>query len=106
MYSSWEKASLLKCYAPFRPAIEAAMEKIEEYYERTAESDAHIIAMVLDPRSKLGHFKDHWGLELLEDVKQTLQDKFIERFNQLNPGEGRSAVKPVQSQPPAPSHVS
>jgi len=56
------------------------MAKLNEYYERTAASDAHIIAMsaciclptfhiliivpVLDPTSKLEYFKKHWGPEL------------------------------------------
>ena len=37
--------SLKPRYAPFVPALKAAMEKLNEYYKRTAESDAHIIAM-------------------------------------------------------------
>ena len=65
------------------------MAKLNEYYERTAASDAHIIAMsaciclptfhiliivpVLDPTSKLEYFKKHWGPELLEEVKLTVK---------------------------------
>lgn len=33
------------CYSKFKDALTAAMEKLEEYYEWTAASDAHIIAM-------------------------------------------------------------
>ena len=56
------------------PELEAAMEKLNEYYERMAESDSHIIAMglhihihihimltqlylALNPRKKFTHFK-------------------------------------------------
>ena len=68
------------------------MEKLNEYYERTAESDAHIIAMgsysythfyimltplylVLDPRKKFAHFKKNWSLTLQEEVKELVQKK-------------------------------
>ena len=45
MYSAWQKASEKPRYSNFKPALEAAMAKLDEYYQRTAESDAHIIAM-------------------------------------------------------------
>jgi hypothetical protein len=45
MYSSWEKAAEKDRYKPFKPALEAAMKKLNEYYLRTAESNSHIIAM-------------------------------------------------------------
>ena len=32
-------------YAPFQQGLEAALDKLNGYYEKTAESDAHIIAM-------------------------------------------------------------
>ena len=70
------------------------MEKLNEYYKRTAESDAHIIAMgsysythfyimltplalylVLDPRKKFTHFKKNWSLTLQEEVKDLVQKK-------------------------------
>jgi hypothetical protein len=45
MFSAWQKASEKPRYSIFKPALEAAMAKLDEYYRRTAESDAHIIAM-------------------------------------------------------------
>ena len=45
MYSTWQKALEKPCYKIFKPALEAAMAKLDEYYQRTAKSDAHIIAM-------------------------------------------------------------
>ena len=45
MYSAWQKASEKPRYSIFKPALEATMAKLDEYYQRTAESDAHIIAM-------------------------------------------------------------
>jgi hypothetical protein len=42
---TWEKQREEHEAAPFQEAIDAAMEKINEYYVKTAESDAHIMAM-------------------------------------------------------------
>jgi hypothetical protein len=74
------------------PALEAAMEKLNKYYKRTAESDAHIITMglcsyihiyviftllylALDPRKKFSHFKKNWDLTLQEEVKELVKTK-------------------------------
>jgi hypothetical protein len=51
MYSAWQKASEKPRYLIFKPALEAAMAKLDAYYKRTAESDAHIIAMGMFLRS-------------------------------------------------------
>jgi hypothetical protein len=45
LYAAWEKASKKPRYTPFQQALEAASDKLNGYYEKTAESDAHIIAM-------------------------------------------------------------
>jgi len=47
LYAAWQNASTKPQYAPFASALEAAMEKLNEYYQRTAASDVHIIAMGL-----------------------------------------------------------
>jgi hypothetical protein len=89
LYAAWGNARKKEQYKPFFPALDAAMAKLNEYYERTATSDAHIIAMsvciylpifhiliilpVLDPASKLEYFKKHWGPGLLEEVELTVK---------------------------------
>ncbi len=45
LYAGWSNARKKERYKPFFPALDAAMAKLNEYYERTADSDAHIIAM-------------------------------------------------------------
>ena len=45
LYASWEKASKKSRYKSFVPAPNAGMAKLNTYYERSAESDAHIMAM-------------------------------------------------------------
>ena len=45
MYSKWEKLRETPEAEPFRPALDVALAKVNEYYEKTAESDVHIMAM-------------------------------------------------------------
>jgi hypothetical protein len=45
LYASWEKASSKSRYDSFVLALNAGMAKLNTYYERSAESDAHIMAM-------------------------------------------------------------
>lgn len=45
MYSSWEKASKKHKYHAFVPALRQGMEKLDDYYQKTAASDMHIMAM-------------------------------------------------------------
>lgn len=95
MYSAWKKASEKLRYSVFKPALEAAIAKLDEYYRRMAESDAYIIAMgmlffwalahpsisylmetlVLDPRKKFRHFEKNWDADLQADVKELVQKK-------------------------------
>lgn len=63
------------------------MDKLNEYYEKTADSDAHILAMcmflwvlflflliswpvVLHPVRKMVHFKKHWDTALQKEVSE------------------------------------
>jgi hypothetical protein len=45
LYASWEKAASKERYQHFIPALTAGMAKLDSYYQRSAESDAHIMAM-------------------------------------------------------------
>ena len=45
LYTAWKKASKKSRYASFVPALEAGMQKLDQYYNRSAQSDAHIMAM-------------------------------------------------------------
>jgi hypothetical protein len=44
MHTSWEKATAKPHYKSFVPALSAGMAKLDEYYQWSAESDAHILA--------------------------------------------------------------
>jgi hypothetical protein len=45
LYAEWEKASNKPRYEAFQDALETGMKKLNEYYKRTAASDAHVICM-------------------------------------------------------------
>jgi hypothetical protein len=45
MYKCWEKSAEKPRYQAFVPALTAGMKKLDEYYQHSAESDAHIMAM-------------------------------------------------------------
>ena len=45
LHAAWQKASDKRRYSCFIRALEAGMAKLDTYYKRLAESDAHIMAM-------------------------------------------------------------
>ena len=45
LHAAWEKASSKQHYAPYILALTAGITKLDEYYQCTAASDAHIMAM-------------------------------------------------------------
>lgn len=51
LHAAWSKKaeSTRAKYKLFKEGLVAAMEKLEEYYEKTAQSDVHIFAMGIDP---------------------------------------------------------
>ncbi|KAF8520899.1 hypothetical protein BU17DRAFT_65120 [Hysterangium stoloniferum] len=54
-------------------ALNAGTKNINEYYHRTAESDAYTFAMLLDPSKKEKHILKHWDIDLLNKALQQAQ---------------------------------
>jgi hypothetical protein len=93
LYASWEKAASKPRYKSFALALTAGMEKLNSYYKRSAESDAHIMAMggysfliilpasadlcaaVLDPSKKMSYFHKHWPSHLVSDIEEAIQSR-------------------------------
>ena len=75
-------------YKKFKLALIAGMAKLDEYYQRTGVSDAHLIAMgkicfmasfiltntvlVLNPTSKMNHFMKKWSQDLVSEVEEAV----------------------------------
>lgn len=45
LHKAWTKQADRSKYRDFVPALKAGLDKIEEYYDRTADSDAYTFAM-------------------------------------------------------------
>ncbi|KAJ6543195.1 hypothetical protein DFH09DRAFT_1391600 [Mycena vulgaris] len=57
----------------FWAALEAALNKVNEYYEKTADSDAYLLAMALNPDKRLAHITKNWSEELQEQALANLE---------------------------------
>jgi hypothetical protein len=86
-WSSW--ANKLK-YSLFKSALDATTMKLNEYYQKTADSDAYMCTftislglchpwwlLVLHPEQKMAHFKKHWDAELQQEVLMLAQNIYI-----------------------------
>ncbi|KAJ7454473.1 hypothetical protein FB451DRAFT_1049702, partial [Mycena latifolia] len=47
--------------------------KVDEYYQKTGNSNSYVLAMVLDPRRKLAYFEKHWPKSLQASAKKALE---------------------------------
>jgi len=69
-------------------AIDTRIQKVAEYYTRTACSDAYLVTMgvlnvflfcyfnsclALNPEEKTAHFKRHWDASLQKDIMEHLE---------------------------------
>ena len=87
LHRAWSSRAKRSKYTHFAPALRAAAQKLDEYYEKTTDSPAFIMAMcaffqsytllilmcvranaVLDPTAKMAYFKKHWPEDLQDDV--------------------------------------
>jgi hypothetical protein len=55
LYRAWSSRADHVKYSPFAPAVHAACEKINEYYEKTTQSLAYIMAMSMNLCSYPAH---------------------------------------------------
>jgi hypothetical protein len=84
LHKAWSSRAEKLKYAHFGPALKAAAAKLDEYYKKTTDSPAYIMAMcelvhvfllpsniyntVLDPTRKMAYFKKNWPAHLHADV--------------------------------------
>ncbi|KAJ7662624.1 hypothetical protein DFH06DRAFT_987267, partial [Mycena polygramma] len=47
--------------------------KVDEYYQKTSNSNSYMFAMVLDPRKKLSYFQKHWPKSLQDQAKSNME---------------------------------
>ncbi|KDQ50977.1 hypothetical protein JAAARDRAFT_543907 [Jaapia argillacea MUCL 33604] len=80
----------------FKDALQAGLDKIAEYYDKTGNNDAYVFSMILDPSRRYAHFKKHWSKDLQDDVDELAQR--IERYNKIC-GPGQRAPTTSTSKP-------
>ncbi|KAE9403021.1 hypothetical protein BT96DRAFT_1083250 [Gymnopus androsaceus JB14] len=76
LHNAWSKRILKPKYSDFTDAIQAGIDKLSEYYDRTGSSSAYVISMILHPQEKTMHFEKHWTSELQANIR-TLTEEAI-----------------------------
>ncbi|KAH7903417.1 ribonuclease H-like domain-containing protein, partial [Hygrophoropsis aurantiaca] len=64
LHKAWSSRAIRDKYVDFKRALEAGVDKIGDYYKKSADSDAYIISMLLDPVQKANHIRKYWGEDL------------------------------------------
>ena len=79
LHKAWSAQLCKDKYLPFTTTLQAAIDKITEYYKKTADSDVFILVIsqfylaftadaifkVLNPSQKIHHFKKYWPEDLV-----------------------------------------
>lgn len=91
LHMAWKNCLKNPKFELFSDGLTTAMEKIAEYYEKTATSHAYTFVMckfsnlshfsklnqylptVLDPDTKMSHFKKHWDKDLQDKVLESAE---------------------------------
>ncbi|KAI6027141.1 hypothetical protein EDC04DRAFT_2605903 [Pisolithus marmoratus] len=60
LHKAWSICMASAKYHEFTSALDASLTKVSKCYEQTATSNAHIMAMMLDPAQKLNHIHMYW----------------------------------------------
>ncbi|KAJ6559344.1 hypothetical protein B0H10DRAFT_1966971 [Mycena sp. CBHHK59/15] len=117
LYAGWTKCAADPKYSHFAEALEQALEKVDEYYQKTSNSNTCMFAMgklsrtsfqipganrylVLHPTKKLLYFQKHWPQDLQEKAKQDMEETFKQRYLTLcsaSPGVSVPVKKPATS---------
>ncbi|KAG1867207.1 hypothetical protein DFJ58DRAFT_838212 [Suillus subalutaceus] len=100
LHSAWSSCSGRIKYLDFAEGLDAGIEKIAKYYEKSSSSDAHIMAMCalffhvhitptdflmtfLDPSQKETHIHKYWGEELLAKAHGHAEEMYKERYLEM-----------------------
>ncbi|KAG1779171.1 hypothetical protein EV702DRAFT_1044108 [Suillus placidus] len=83
LHSAWSSHSAQIKYIDFHQALDAAIDKILDYYMKSASSDAHIMAMFLDPTQKAAHIHRYWGNDLLHEALENAEAMYKECYLEM-----------------------
>ncbi|RXW12193.1 hypothetical protein EST38_g13661 [Candolleomyces aberdarensis] len=95
LHMAWSSRTKKAKYAQFKPALDAGVRKIEEYYSKTSLADAYTMTMILDPNIKTHHFKKNWGQDLELDVRKEAEGIFQKRWEATHRSSNVSTAAPL-----------
>ncbi|KIK73434.1 hypothetical protein PAXRUDRAFT_20857 [Paxillus rubicundulus Ve08.2h10] len=64
LHKAWTIHSDYEKYSPFKDGLDAATDKLAEYYNCTADSYVYTLSILPDPSQKDLYFKKYWGRDL------------------------------------------
>ncbi|KAF5343868.1 hypothetical protein D9758_015885 [Tetrapyrgos nigripes] len=94
LHIAWEKRKGKTKYTKFTDALNAGVDKLGNYYNKTSDSDAYVFSMLLNPNEKMGYFKANWDEDECKEVLAFTEQIFKERYEELN---GKSALSQRRS---------
>ncbi|KAG6855329.1 hypothetical protein H0H87_004895 [Tephrocybe sp. NHM501043] len=74
LHAAWSALKDRAQYSEFWDALTAGIEKIKTYYKKAADSHAYTFAMLLDPNTKMTHFKKHWSAKLQDEIHKSAEN--------------------------------
>ncbi|OJT04203.1 hypothetical protein TRAPUB_5111 [Trametes pubescens] len=83
LHKSWTARLDKPKYTEFRTAIRAGLDKVEEYNQKTADSDVYTFAMLLDPSQKARHLDKFWRKELRQEAVDRAETIYKKRYYEL-----------------------
>ncbi|KAI0282706.1 hypothetical protein BC826DRAFT_1110620 [Russula brevipes] len=98
LHMAWSSHANKLKYNSFKDALCATTAKLNEYYEKTADSDARILVMLLHPEYKMTYFKKNWNKSLQKEVLELGQNVFKEHYELLR--QAATTLQMSSSQPP------
>ncbi|KAG1858324.1 hypothetical protein C8R48DRAFT_674367 [Suillus tomentosus] len=84
LHKAWSLRLAQPKYSHFKIPLRAAIEKIKGYYAKTSDSDAYIMAMLLDPNKKMNHFKKNWDENLQQEALENAERVFQEYYLRIH----------------------
>ncbi|KAJ7659106.1 ribonuclease H-like domain-containing protein [Mycena polygramma] len=98
LHDGWTQCADDPKYSVFADALNQALAKVDEYYQKTSNSNAYMFAMVLDPSHKLSYFKKHWPGDLQDAAIENMEETFKQRYLKLR-GTPTAVSAPVKKAP-------
>ncbi|KAF5329115.1 hypothetical protein D9758_017952 [Tetrapyrgos nigripes] len=83
LHKAWSSRVAKPKYSPFADALQAGVNKVSGYYSKTELSDAYMMAMILHPEKKMRHFIKNWEPDLCDQVRNSAERIFKERYIEL-----------------------